>query len=90
MKEMSQEKNKKRASLKRESEGERPGTYKEKAARNRLRKRSHEGKKRMGVSRNTVVSNYRFYQVGLFWHCHPLKVHYFFLFNVKTQNQTCS
>ena len=44
MKEMNQEKNKKRAFLKRESEGERPGTYKEKAARNRLKKRSHKGK----------------------------------------------
>ena len=32
----------------------------------------------------TVVSNYRFYQEGLIWHCHTLQVHYF-LFNAKTK-----
>ena len=35
----------------------------------------------------TVVSNYRFYQVGLFWHCRTLKVHYFFLFNARTKTK---
>ena len=35
----------------------------------------------------TVVSNYRFYQVGLFWHCQTLKVHYFILFNARTKTK---
>ena len=30
------------------------------------------------VNGATVVSNYRFYQVGLIWNCQNLKVHSFF------------
>ena len=33
----------------------------------------------------TVVSNYRFDQVGLIWHCQTLKVDYFFNARTKTR-----
>ena len=36
----------------------------------------------------TVVSNYRFDQVGLFWHCQNVKVNYFSLFNDKKKEKT--
>ena len=35
----------------------------------------------------TVVSNYRFYQVGLSWRSQTSKVHYFFLLNARTKTK---
>ena len=42
----------------------------------------------VSLSYATVVSNYRIYQVGLFWHCRTSKVHYFFV-ECQNKNKNC-